>query len=209
MSYEPQVDRAHYEGKAYRSAERWSSYYHQLALVRGAGARSVLEVGVGEGTVARTLRAEGVEVTTVDIAGDLQPDLVGSVTALPCQDKSFDVALAAEVLEHIQWEDVPAALGELARASRSHVVIGLPHPGYAFSFVAKVPLLPRIELYLQLPFFWQTHRFNGQHYWELGKQGHSISSFVRLAKEAGLTLERLEKHADDPAHRFFLFSVQS
>ena len=209
MTYEKQVDKSHYEGQAYRSGERWISYYHQMALVRCAKPKDVLEVGVGEGIVARELRNTGVAVTTVDIAEDLKPDVLGSVTALPFADKSFDVVLAAEILEHITYEDIPQALREIARVAKTHAVISVPHPGYVFSVSYKVPLLPKIDLLAQIPFFWKTHVFNGEHYWELGKKTFPISRFVGDAQAAGLTLEKIEKYTDDPGHRFFLFKTKS
>lgn len=208
MTYEKQVDRAHYEGKAYRSSEHWASYWHQLALVRATGAKTLLEVGVGEGVVARELRKSDVEVTTVDIAEDLHPDVVGSVTALPFPDKHFDAVLAAEILEHIIFDDVASALKEIARVSRRYAVISLPHPGYIFSVGYKVPLLPRIDLFAQLPFFWKEHHFNGEHYWELGKKSYPVSRFVELAAAAGFELVASEKYPDDLAHRFFVFKTQ-
>ena len=207
MSYAPQVDSGHYEGKAYRSQERWDSYWHQLELVRQQNPQTVLEVGLGEGVVARELKRKGIRVTTVDIAADLHPDVVGSVTALPFGKDEFDVVLAAEILEHIRFEDVPQALSEIARVARTRAVISLPHPGYVFSFVFKLPLLPRTRLLLKIPFFWKTHVFNGEHYWELGKRGFPLSHFLALAQRAGLRLIETNVYADDPAHRFFVFSV--
>lgn len=205
MNYSSQVDKSHYAGVAYRSNERWNSYWHQLALVAATNPQNVLEVGVGSGVVARELRSRGVAVTTIDIAEDLKPDVVGSVTDMPFEKNSFDCVLAAEILEHIEFSDVPQALSEIARAARTHAVISIPHPGWVFSIIYKLPLLPRISLLFQLPFFWKTHQFNGEHYWELGKKGYPTGHFIATAKEAGLTLVSLEKHADDPAHRFFLF----
>ncbi len=206
MTYQKQVDKSHYEGKAYRSGERWISYWYQLAMVRRAKPETVLEVGVGEGIVARELRNTNVAVTTIDIAEDLQPDVVGSIVALPFLDNAYDVVLAAEILEHITFEDVPQALREIARVARTHAVIAVPHPGWVFSIIYKLPLLPRISLMAQIPFFWKEHVFNGEHYWELGKKGYSTAKFVSLAHEAGLQLVSYEKYADDPGHRFFLFS---
>lgn len=203
--YTSQVDKSHY-GASYRSKDRWLSYYHQLALVRAHKPVSLLEVGPGEGVVTDTLRKDGIRVVTCDIAEDLRPDVVGSVTSLPFKDGEFDLALAAEILEHIEFSDVPKALSELARVSQRHVVVSLPHPGLVFSLAFKIPLLRRLELWFQIPLFWQTHRFNGEHYWELGKRGYPVSRFVACAKEAGLTLEKTVKHADDPVHRLFVFT---
>lgn len=205
MTYATQVNKSHYSGLAYRSSERWNSYYHQLALVRAIAPTTLLEVGVGEGVVARQLSAEGVHVTTLDIAEDLGPDIVGSVTDIPKESNSFDAVLAAEILEHIDFADVPQALRELARVVRTHVIISIPHPGYVFSLSFKLPLLPKIDLLAQVPFFWKTHVFNGEHYWELGKKGYPVSRFVAVAKDAGLQLVSYSKYADDPGHRFFVF----
>lgn len=207
MKYQEQVSKSHYEGKAYRSQERWNSYWHQLALVRGTKPQNVLEVGVGESVVARELAATGISVTTVDIAEDLHPDVVGSITALPFLDKSFDAVLAAEVLEHIRFEDVPQALRELSRVARHSVIISIPHPGYVFSLIGKFPLLRRFSFLYKIPFFWETHRFNGEHYWELGKSTFSLRVFTQHAKKAGLTLRLSRSYADDPVHRFFLFEI--
>jgi SAM-dependent methyltransferase len=200
MKYTTQVDKSHYSGESYSEPERWNSYFHQLFLVQSCHPTSVLEIGVGGGTTARELRQAGVAVTTLDIAQDLHPDVVGSITDIPLPDKSYDVALAAEVLEHIAWGDVPTALRELARVARTHVVVGLPHPGYVFSIAYKFPLLPRIEMIAKIP-------FNGQHYWELGKKGYPVARFVDAAHTAGLTLQSQHVFQDDPAHRFFVFSV--
>ncbi len=205
-NYAPQVKRSHY-GRSYRSKDRWLSYFYQLALVRSCAPSSVLEVGPGEGIVTDNLRRDGVRVVTCDIAEDLHPDIVGSIVALPCKDGEFELALAAEVLEHIRFEDVPQALRELRRVSSRHVVVSLPHPGWVFSLSFKLPLLPHLDLFFQIPFFWQTHVFNGEHYWELGKRGYPLKRFVAAAREAGLELVRTQKHIDDPVHRLFLFKL--
>jgi ubiquinone/menaquinone biosynthesis C-methylase UbiE len=205
MNHEPQVTKSHYSGSAYRSSERWMSYFHQLELVEKVGANTVLEVGVGSGVLARELEGRGVDVTTLDIAADLQPDIVGSVTQIPCGEATFDAALAFEVLEHLPFDQSVMALHELKRVARTHVLVSLPHPGWVFSIIYKLPLFPRIELFFQIPFFWKTHQFNGEHYWELGTNGYPISKIVDAAKEAGLQCESIKKYADDPAHRFFVF----
>jgi hypothetical protein len=49
--------------------------------------------------------------------------------------------LAAEVLEHIPYEEFPKALSELRRVSKRFVVLSLPHAGYVFAVGFKFPLL--------------------------------------------------------------------
>lgn len=207
-NYTTQVDKTHYSGLAYSSQERWNSYFHQLDLVKKTGAQSILEVGVGSGVVVQELTRRGLQVTTLDIAEDLVPDILGSVTDIPLPDKSFDLVLAAEILEHIDPKDLPQALCEIARVSKSSVIISVPQPGYVFSTIIKIPLIKRFSLLCKIPFFWKKHKFNGEHYWELGKKGTPASWFLREAKVAGLQLIIKKSFADDPAHLFFLFTVK-
>ncbi len=176
-------------------------------MVRCTKPKTVLEIGIGGGVVARELSATGTSVTTVDIAEELHPDVTASVTKLPFSDNSFDVVLVGEVLEHIQYKDVPQALRELHRVACKAVVVSVPHPGYVFSVTWKLPLFHRIALFAQVPFFWEKHHFNGEHYWELGKREYSTRRFKKLAREAGFSIMEYGVYADDPAHRFFLFSV--
>ncbi len=206
--YKTQVYRAHYSGLAYSSQERWNSYFHQLELVAKTKAVSVLEVGVGTGIVASELLRRGLTVKTLDIAADLSPDVLGSVTKIPLPDKSFDTVLAAEILEHIETADLPQALSEITRVSKKYVIISVPQPGYVFSTIIKIPLIQRFSVLFKIPFLWKTHRFNGEHYWELGKHGLPVSWFLSQAKTAGLNLEMKKSYADDPAHLFFLFTIR-
>lgn len=202
--YSVQVQKSHY-GARYRSKDRWLSYLYQVRLVHELAPASVFEVGPGEGVVTDMLRKDRIRVITCDIAEDLGPDIVASVTRIPCAGGVCELALAAEVLEHIRFEDVSQALRELARIASKHVVVSLPHPGWVFSLSCKLPLVPRIDLFFQIPLFWETHVFNGEHYWELGKRGMPVRRFIAEAKNAGLALVATRKYIDDPVHRFFIF----
>ena len=96
----------------------------------------LLEVGSGEGHVlgvlARHLRprqALGLDLSheIVAQAHAASPHLsfaVASAYHLPCADRSFDLVVAAEVLEHL--DDPPAALAELARVSAGHCLVSVP-----------------------------------------------------------------------------------
>jgi SAM-dependent methyltransferase len=121
-----QVPPEHYWSRAYNSKERICSFWHQVDEVLGLGGGRVLEVGPGNGLVTEWLRRAGCDVVTLDHDPQLQPDVVGSVTAVPLPDDDVDVALAGQVLEHLPWDDARAALGEMARVARVGVVVSLP-----------------------------------------------------------------------------------
>jgi hypothetical protein len=166
-----QVDALAYSFTRYTGIDRWSSYYYQLREIFAAEPESVLEIGGGDHTVRDRLREAGIPYTSVDIAQDLRPDIIASVTALPLSDRSFDIVCACEVLEHLPFEEFDAALAELARVARRRVILSLPHYGPSVRLELKLPLVPRFRLAWKVPHP-ARHTFNGQHYWEIGKRGY-------------------------------------
>lgn len=178
-----QVNKTAYDFFHYAHLGRFVSYYHQIAEVLNLNPKSVLEVGVGDGVFRDYIKGNtAILYTSVDIAGDLHPDIVGDVTDLPFKDGSFDVVCAFEVLEHIPFEQFEKALSELRRVSRNSVVLSLPHFGPPVKFLLKLPFFPEVSLAFKIPFA-RKHIFNGQHYWEIGKQGYSSRAIREIIKK--------------------------
>jgi len=106
-------------------------------LVPPAG-RATLEVGCGEGRVARDLTARGHTVSGVDssptllaAARDLQPDVdfrLADAADLPFADESFDLVVAYNSLMDI--EDMPGAVREVGRVltSGGRFCVCVTHP---------------------------------------------------------------------------------
>jgi ubiquinone/menaquinone biosynthesis C-methylase UbiE len=167
-----QVNKDAYRFEKYTGLDRWSSYHYQLREILARNPSSVLEVGVGDGTIARHLKTQTpVAYTSVDFADDLKPDVVGDVRQLPFEGASFDLVCAFEVLEHLPFEDFEKALAELVRVARTHVIVSLPHFGPPVKFLLKLPFLPELRFAFKIPYP-KAHTFNGQHYWEIGKKGY-------------------------------------
>ncbi len=202
------TESAHAYGQSkYNSRTRWMNFWHQIDEVARLGGKRVLEIGKGSGIVSDRLRAMGYEVVTVDIDQNLKPDIVASAERLPFADRSFDVVLAAEVLEHIPFERVSVALSEIRRVA-SYAVITLPHAGSAMIGRLRVPWLGDVELFIKIPFFWVRHynKYGNEvgHYWELGKRGFARWRFRALLKEAGFVLQKEKLYADDFIRIFFV-----
>jgi SAM-dependent methyltransferase len=99
--------------------------------------RRVLEVGCGEGIVLATLAArlpgarfDGLELdeTTLERARARCPGarlVRGDACELPFEDRSFDLVVCLEVLEHLP--EPARALRELRRVARTGCLLSVPH----------------------------------------------------------------------------------
>ena len=111
-----------------------------MAVDELAGFTRILDVGCGDGQIARALAQQGSEVLGIDptqmhidIANERAGGptyLLGGATQLPVEDGSMDAVVACLVFEHI--DEMDAAVAEVARVLR---------PGGQFSFFLNHPLL--------------------------------------------------------------------
>lgn len=92
-----------------------------LLVEWAAGARTALDVAAGGGHVARRLREAGLEVVTCDAAPGMRPDVVCRAEDLPFADASFDIVTSRLGAHH--FDDVRAAVGEMARVARERVLV--------------------------------------------------------------------------------------
>jgi SAM-dependent methyltransferase len=108
--------------EAYRASDAHREGADLDLLVEwAAGAVTALDVGTGGGHVARRLREAGVSVVSTDPAPGMQPDVVCRAEDLPFDDASFDLVVCRVAAHH--FEDVGAALAEMARVARKRVLV--------------------------------------------------------------------------------------
>lgn len=203
-----QVDASWY-GRKYLDLARHVTHWHQAqeAAEGTPSGGKLLEVGPGAGHVTQLLRQWGLQVQTLDLDPALQPDLVGDVSHIPCPDKSFDCVLAAEVLEHLPWAEFGPTLAELRRVCRGRVVLSLPAPFLGLGLLGQFTNLGHHGLHLGLP-HWKRHRWDGQHYWEVGKRGTERRVVRRAIREAGFQIRREFRPAPSLYCLFFILDVQ-
>lgn len=206
MHTQKQVDKDAYHFDLYGDEERFVSYHAQLTEIMRIKPESVLEIGVGDQVVGNYLKNNTkIAYTGADIADDVGADVIAPVTKLPFPDRSFDVACAFEVLEHLPFDQFQPALTELARVARSHVLISLPHFGPMLSCAVKIPLLPRVRISYKIPYP-KAHVFNGQHYWEIGKRDYPVSRIrTELSKHGKIIRDFIP--FESPYHHFFTLEL--
>lgn len=214
MSYDNQIaneaaiPRQHYTEDNYDSLGRFVSYWHQIDEVRRAEPENVLEIGVGNGFVSNYLRDRGFDVITLDVNAQLSPDVVGSITAIPLRDASFDVVTACEVLEHLPQECVVEALREMRRVTRRAAVVSVPNKRIAYAL--QLPI-PKVGLRR-----WLFERCDPpgyspgpEHLWEIGDGTVSADDVRAWMGEAGFRLERDYRPFENTCHHFFVLRVDT
>ncbi len=210
MEYSVQVPKSHYSFTRYFYKGRWMSYWYQASELLGHDdITSILDVGPGTDFLKQTLLLHKPQLIykTLDVALDLESDIIGSVTDIPLEAAQFDVVCAFQVLEHLEFSDFDQALSELSRVSRKYVFISLPHFGPSVEIDIKIPLLPRLRWAFKIP--WpQTHIFAGQHYWEIGKRGFS-PAVVRQKISRQFTIKREYVPFENQYHRFYILEKKA
>ena len=200
-----------YKFEEYVDNDLWSSYFTQIKEVLATQSYSILEIGVGSGLPGFILKNYlGQNYESLDINPDLKPDYVGSVLALPFEDKKYDTVCCFEVLEHLPFEDFEKALAEIFRVAKKNVIISLPNA----SPVLKFQITRKIKfklINLQFLFRPRKHKFNAIHYWEIDKIGFCAKKIIKLikmnAEKNGFWLERQFRLWENPYHHFFIIRI--
>jgi SAM-dependent methyltransferase len=174
--------------------------------------RGTLEVGCGEGRVARDLAHRGHRVVAVDAsptlvghAVDADPGgryLVADAAALPFRDGGFDAVIAYNSLMDV--DDMPAAVAEAARVLRPGrpLCICVTHPMTdAGRFAGDEPDAP----FTIQGGYLGRHRFGEDAFERDGLEitftgwRYALEEYAAALEAAGLLIERLREPAAPPA----------
>lgn len=199
-----QVDASMYLSQAYCSPDRFASFFYQMKEILDCGAKSVLEIGPGNGVVNYLLQRAGINVDTLDHNPDLLPNYVASVLNMPFQTNSYDAVLCCEVLEHLPWKMFLPAIMEITKVARKYVIISLPHTSRYYYIEFQLPKTGKRKLSIDIP----TNRpmqFDGEHYWEIGK-GVKLIEVKDAFLKSGLKILREYRVIKNLYHHYFVLT---
>ncbi len=189
----------------YDNKKRFISYWHQINEIAQTGSSNILEIGIGNGFVSNYLLDHGFDIKTLDIDGKLDPDVVGSVLDLPFDENSFELVSCCEVLEHLPFDDVETALQQIYEVASKYVVISVPDRTLCYKLLVKLPVIKRKSFLISIPkLLSKKHIFDGQHYWELGKKGYSVSMFKNVIKKTGFSILKSYRLFEYDNHHMFV-----
>jgi SAM-dependent methyltransferase len=97
-----------------------------------SSARTALDVGCGDGKLSGVLaQAKGVAMQGLDSSAEAlsrlpYPGVLGDATVLPFEDRSIDLVLSSDALEHMPDAVEERAWSELFRVARDWVMVAVP-----------------------------------------------------------------------------------
>jgi hypothetical protein len=90
----------------------------------------------------------------------------------------------------------------MARVSKGHVLISLPHYGPNIKLLFKIPMIREIRLLFKMTQA-KEHRWDGQHYFEIGKKGTLLAD-IKKHIENHLIIEKDFIPFENNYHHFFI-----
>jgi ubiquinone/menaquinone biosynthesis C-methylase UbiE len=172
--------------------------------------RATIDIGCGEGRVARDLKKLGHHVTGVDAASSLirvaqeaDPEgeyVVADAAALPFEDETFDVAIAFNSL--MDMDDLDGAAREAARVLEhgGRFCVCIVHPvAYAGDFESPARFVIHRN-YLETALRTDEYDRNGLKM-TFTSWTRPLESYSRAFEQAGFVVERL-REPSDPAGKW-------
>jgi 2-polyprenyl-3-methyl-5-hydroxy-6-metoxy-1,4-benzoquinol methylase len=169
------------------SEEHWRLYWNQQKLMQNKvrSGDHALEIGVGSGFTANFLKSKGVNIRTLDIDQEKNPDIVANLVEYPFPDR-YDHVLAFEVFEHIPFVEFKSVLDKISKVCKKYIFLSVPRNERVW-----------LQLNFQFPIIGEKElRFatlrgkviEPAHFWEIGDGSVSIDDLEQVFGKYGFTI---------------------
>lgn len=169
------------------SEEHWRLYWNQQKLMQHKvnSGDKVLEIGVGSGFTANYLRSKCLNVQTLDIDREKEPDIVANLVEYPFPDR-YDHVLAFEVFEHIPFGEFKSVFEKISKVCKKYIFISVPRNERVWlKLNLQLPILGKRELHLVSL---RGKVIEPAHFWEIGDGSVSIDDLEQVFGKCGFTI---------------------
>ena len=186
---------------------------------------SILEIGIGNGFFAHTMKWMGYDVKTSDINPDFYPDYLGDIRYISI-DKTFDMVASFECFQHMPYKDFEETIKKISLFAKKYVFISLPYYcPRVFSVDLRIPSLPKsindkIKIPEKIRFLkvlnlgnrknreYDETKYNHRaHYWEINRTNYPKSRILNSIHNSKLKCIKSYHNFFHPYHYFILCQV--
>jgi len=204
-SRECSLDKYMYYSDNYFRLNQLCSFAHQINDIHRLNPASILEIGIGNGFTSSFLRRAGFDIVTVDINPELEPDICSPISRLKplLGDRSFDLVVCCEVLEHMPFEDFELSL-EVFRSVGQRLYMTLPNYKRVYGVGGFINLPKVYGLSFRAQFELPNRKtLSEEHFWEVGSSPTTTKREV--IKRLGKFYRQIDtqRYALNPYHLSF------
>lgn len=195
----------YFSSEKYLIEGRWFTYNHIIQNITKYDECKILEIGPGNGIVKSILNNFGYEVVTMDISKVVDCNILGDVRYLPIKNKTFDIIICSQVLEHVPFEYFEKILLSIQMVCKNIVIITLPDSNLYFSISLKIPFFDVKHFLFQLPF--TRYVKDEEHFWEIGQKGTKFE-YIDLILHKYFHKEKDYRIPLFPWHHLFVLKIR-
>ncbi len=182
----------------------WYRYFFILKELGRFEPKRVLEIGPGEGTIKRVFEPYAEVYETMDMNPKLNPTYTTDILVrVSAAKEKFDAVVAADILEHIQFEELEKAFTNIRFYLKDdgRALITIPHRASNFLLMTptQIPRAFRVPTGFLSPgafyrrFIKRKIWIDPDHQWEIGDGKHKIKDVENIIKKAGFEIEKRQK----------------
>lgn len=204
--YGIQHDPLDYSKPSYLDPARMSSYGYQYRLAMETGGNSFINVGSGNHLLKYLLTTQIKTVIDFDLDFEASPDVVGKFPHLPFKDKTFDVAMCFQTLEHFPFSMFLNNILELNRVA-DRLLLSLPDRANSKTDNIKYDFYKRFKFPKEWKIFKQSD-IGEEHFWEIGDGQITFDLIIEALSHTNLQVFRHFRNQHNRYHHFFVIETK-
>lgn len=191
---------------SYLTPKRMSSYGYQYKLAIETNARSFLNIGSPNSVLKHLLELQNLHVIDLDIDYNTKPDVNAALPHLPFFNKSIEVVMCFQVLEHMPFDMLASSLLELKRVTEKFILLSLPDR----TTTKREKIKYQVYKIFKHPFEWDKYKpipIDPEHFWEIGQGNITESMVLEVIRQNHLNVSSHFRNVLSLYHHFFVIKL--